>query len=281
MRAGLTGGKGVLGARIHAALAQGGHDVSLFAGDVRDLAALRSWCRDLDCVVHAAAIVPVRAVQEALGDAIAVNVGGTANVANAVSEIGGCRLIYISTSHVYRSSDAALEEGGALAPISAYGLTKLQGEQWVQRLVADPLIIRIFSFFDIRQPSEYLVPALQKRVQAAEPGAELVLEGSENIRDIADATWMGGTCAGLIEAGAAGIINCGTGAAMKVADIAQTLSRAMGRTDVHWLGRQNGPVSTLVAHTGRLRGILPDMPAFDLGASVTRFAAEKAAGPAH
>src|SRR5437763_10035517 len=70
--------------------------------DVRDLPALIEMIRSnaVDTVVHTAGLIGPR-VQEALGVAFDVNLGGTRNVAEAVRLYGVRRLVHISTFGVY------------------------------------------------------------------------------------------------------------------------------------------------------------------------------------
>ncbi|MEG8047510.1 sugar nucleotide-binding protein [Sphingomonas aerolata] len=137
MTIGLTGARGVLGRRLVEVLDARGTRVAPFDGDVRDAAALAEWATGCERIVHAAAIVPTIQVKEGTGTAIAVNVAGTANVATAAAS-AGVPLTYISTSHVYASSDSALPEDAPVHPVSLYGLTKWQGEQWVDQLAPAP-----------------------------------------------------------------------------------------------------------------------------------------------
>lgn len=268
---GLTGGRGVLGARIRDALTARGLEVLCFDGDVRDREAIADWIAPLDGVVHAAAMVPVQQVEADLGAALLTNVVGTINVAQGAAR-SGCRMIYISTSHVYRSSDTALAEDDPLMPASLYGLTKLQGEQWVNTLVPDALIVRVFSYFDARQQPSYLVPNLLRRISAAETGASLDIYGADCIRDIADARWLGERCAILIAGTASGSVNCCTGQGERVADIARRLAAAIGREDIRWNPVQEGRPNSLVGAPDRLIELGGRFAPFDLDAALAVYA---------
>jgi nucleoside-diphosphate-sugar epimerase len=74
----------------------------LARNDVRDLPALIETIRsnNIDTVVHTAGLIGPR-VQEALGVAFDINLGGTRNVAEAVRLCGVRRLVHISTFGVY------------------------------------------------------------------------------------------------------------------------------------------------------------------------------------
>lgn len=279
MLVGLTGARGVLGTRISEALIRHGHEINPFVGDVRNLSDLEAWVSDLQVVVHAAAVVPVEDVAQHPSEAIAVNVGGTANVALAVSKTSNCRMVYLSTSHAYRSIDRPIVETDPIDPVSLYGLSKFQGEEWVRRLVEDALIVRVFSFFDDRQARPYLVPSLRERLMFAAPNAELELHGANNIRDLADARFLGEICARLAVERSGGVVNCGTGHSYSILEIANELANAMGRKDVTWREAANSQVSVLVANTAELsRRFGGFMPPFDLAESLHSFATIPAIG---
>lgn len=270
MRIGITGATGVLGKRIAAALTSRGYDIDAFRGDVRDAVAVDAWVDGVDAVIHCAAVVPIQQVASHAGMAIAINVGGTANVAMAVGKRER-RLVYISTSHVYRSKDAGLTEEDPIEPISLYGLTKVQGEAWVQRLAPQALILRLFSYFDERQATSFLVPGLAMRIGKAEPGASIDLFGGHNRRDMASATWLAEACAALFVAKADGIVNCATGSDLTVLQIAEAMASSTGRDDVNWNVIQDRPVDTLVSDDRKLRSLVPELPSFDLGDALSNY----------
>lgn len=271
---GLTGARGVLGRRLVEAFAARGAVISAYPGDVCDVTALSEWARDCTRIIHAAAVVPTGQVSADPGAAITVNVAGTANVAAAAAE-AKASFSYVSTSHVYASSDTPLTEAERLEPVSLYGLTKLQGEQWVRRLTDDPLIVRIFSYFDSRQAPTYLVPALHDRIRKAPQGGELPLFGFRSRRDIADARWLAEQLAQLVLSGATGTLNLGTGDGTPIAAVAERLAAAAGRSDIRWVPADDHPGDTLVADPAMLAKSGVDAR-FDLDSALRAFVAEAA-----
>ena len=270
---GLTGGRGVLGRRLLATLEARGIAVTSFGGDIREAEAVKRWVADCSTVVHAAAIVPTGRVGADPAAAITVNVAGTATIAAAAATTGA-RLIYVSTSHVYRSSARPLTEEAPIDPVSLYGLSKWQGEQWCARLASEVLVARLFSYFDARQGPSYLGPALHDRIACAAPGAELPLFGYDSVRDIADARWLSERLADLIALGTSGIVNVGTGQPHSIAAIARTLATVAGRPDIRWVPADDKPGDMLVADVTRLN-MLFDVPAFDLGAAFGALVSER------
>jgi UDP-N-acetylglucosamine 4,6-dehydratase len=94
----------------------GGADVRYFIGDVRDLDRLRRAMRDVDVVVHAAAMKQVPACEYNPFEAVKTNVIGAANVIEAAIDAGVKKVLAISTDK-------------AANPINLYGATKLCAEK--------------------------------------------------------------------------------------------------------------------------------------------------------
>lgn len=268
MRIGLTGAQGVLGHRLIDALTDPDIEIKPYRDDVRNADAVRRWVDGLDIVVHAAAVVPVDTVKARLDDAIAVNVGGTANIAKAVADTAGCRMVYLSTSHVYHPQMDALSEQAPTGSTSLYGLTKLQGEGWVRALLSDHLIIRIFSFFDSRQSPPFLVPSLLQQIRNARADAGIELAGADCVRDLIDGVWVSQVIAALIRKQVSGTVNCGTGDGHTVLEIAQLIAKLLGRGDISWRRKDVAPADRVVANVDFLKATLGALPPVNLSAAL-------------
>lgn len=277
MKVGVTGSRGVLGGRIARRLERSGCEVLAFDGDIRIPDEVEQWAENLDRIVHCAAVVPVVRIKSDPHLAADTNVLGTLNVAALAERTRDRHITYISSSHVYRESTRAISEDDALEPVSLYGLTKLQGEQWVQALAPRHLIVRVFSFFACDQSEDFLVPSLANRIGAAESRASIELANADAIRDIADADWIADACSHLSLSGRSGAVNCGTGLASTVGDIAQRLARSMGREDIQWRPDQLDPnrKEGLVANTSRMTEMLGELPDFDFDTALSKFVAER------
>jgi dTDP-4-dehydrorhamnose reductase len=148
----VVGAGGMLGSDLVTALARDGEDVvSLTRGDldITDEAAVRAALRDCgpDVVVNCAAWTAVDDAETHEDQALRVNGTGVAHLAAACAAgpgaanppagaAGEIRLIHMSTDYVF-SGDARrpYSEHDAAAPRSAYGRTKLAGEQAVLRIL--------------------------------------------------------------------------------------------------------------------------------------------------
>lgn len=87
-----------------------------FIGDVRDEARLKTAMKDVDYVIHAAALKQVPACEYNPNEAIKTNVNGAMNVINASLETGIKKVIALSTDK-------------AVNPINLYGGTKLVSDK--------------------------------------------------------------------------------------------------------------------------------------------------------
>jgi UDP-N-acetylglucosamine 4,6-dehydratase len=91
-------------------------NVRFFIGDVRDCDRLRRALRDVDIVVHAAALKHVPAAEYNPFECIHTNVLGAENVVNASLDVGVEKVIALSTDK-------------AASPINLYGASKLAADK--------------------------------------------------------------------------------------------------------------------------------------------------------
>jgi dTDP-4-dehydrorhamnose reductase len=128
----ITGGSGQLGRALQRALeSQGVEDLGRPELDVTDPYCIETWFEEErpDMVVHCAAMTDTRACEDAPQAARGVNAEGSGHVAAACAA-HGARLIVISTNEVFDGvSTAPRVEDDAPRPVSAYGDSKLLGEQ--------------------------------------------------------------------------------------------------------------------------------------------------------
>ncbi|MCG2578883.1 UDP-N-acetylglucosamine 4,6-dehydratase (inverting) [Dechloromonas sp. XY25] len=91
-------------------------EMRFFIGDVRDGERLKQATRDVDFVVHAAALKHVPAAEYNPGECIRTNVGGAENVIAAALANGVKKVVALSTDK-------------AASPINLYGATKLLSDK--------------------------------------------------------------------------------------------------------------------------------------------------------
>jgi nucleoside-diphosphate-sugar epimerase len=163
----ITGGNGLLGRHLVAALQERGDDVRVLAlpgedasqlehdgvqvqrGDVRDPERLSAAVTGVDAVLHLAGMM---GVWRPLADYHSVNVTGTENVCRAALRVGA-KVVHVSSWTVYGMDlGHAVAEDAPLAPFpEPYALTKAAGDELVQRMVArdglEAVLVRPGTFF--------------------------------------------------------------------------------------------------------------------------------------
>ncbi|MCX7521019.1 dTDP-4-dehydrorhamnose reductase [Microbacterium sp. STN6] len=137
MRYLITGAGGMLGLDLQRALE--GRDVTALTRaelDVTNMDEVRQAASAHGVIVNAAAYTKVDDAETHEAEAHAVNAVGAENLAIAAAE-NGARLVQLSTDYVFDgAASAPYAEDTALAPISAYGRTKADGER--RALAANP-----------------------------------------------------------------------------------------------------------------------------------------------
>jgi len=103
-------------------------------GDVREYGAVESAMRDVDTVVHLAAITGASSTHDREAETRAVNLDGTENVLTAARKLGVDRLVFASSCNNYgRAEQPALDETVEPDPINPYAETKLEAERQLKQ----------------------------------------------------------------------------------------------------------------------------------------------------
>ena len=157
----ITGANGQLGAELQKQLAAGESElgrlpdavqnaavtaVDVDALDITDLAAVRAFVRaeKPDVILNSAAFTNVDGCETNRDAAFAVNAIGPRNLAMAAEEIGA-KLVHVSTDYVFSGEENGgipLDETARTHPVSAYGATKLLGEEYVRQFCRRSFVVR-------------------------------------------------------------------------------------------------------------------------------------------
>ena len=171
MRLLITGAGGQLGREFQAAAAAVPQHDFIFADhaalDVADTAAARRLLRRLrvEAVVNAAAFTQVDLAETQPELAERVNHRGAACLAQAAAEAESL-LIHISTDYVFDGSKRTpYTEQDRPAPLSAYGRTKLAGEQAVRAAGGRHLILRTAWLYSTAAGSRNFVNSMRRLMQ--------------------------------------------------------------------------------------------------------------------
>jgi dTDP-4-dehydrorhamnose reductase len=134
MRIVITGAAGMLGADVAAAAAARGYQLAALARaelDIMDPAAVKGAVAGFDVVINCAAWTDVDGAESSFEQALAINGGAAGNVARAASAAGAWT-IQISSDYVFDGAKRSpYVESDPVGPLSAYGRSKLAGEEAV------------------------------------------------------------------------------------------------------------------------------------------------------
>lgn len=155
MRVLVTGVKGQLGYDVVKELEKRGHvaiGVDIEEMDITDAMAVERVITQamVDSVIHCAAYTAVDAAEENQGICHKINVQGTENIAKVCKKCD-IKMIYISTDYVFdgKGTRPWEPEDTITEPLNAYGISKYNGEQIVQKYLEKFYIVRIAWVFGI------------------------------------------------------------------------------------------------------------------------------------
>jgi dTDP-4-dehydrorhamnose reductase len=155
----VTGARGMLGSDLVTLLEDRGEAVTGLAHadlDVTEPAAVDSALRLYrpDVVVNCAAWTAVDDAEEREDQALLINGNGPANLASACGS-AGARLVQVSTDYVFDgAAERPYAEGDPPAPGSAYGRTKLAGDNAVLAVLPDRgYVVRTSWLYGVHGPN--------------------------------------------------------------------------------------------------------------------------------
>jgi UDP-glucose 4-epimerase len=286
-RALVTGGAGFIGSHLVRALLERGmavtvlddlsvgrrenvpRDARLVHGDVRDPAVVDRALDGVDCVLHEAAVVSVRASVDEFHRDADVNLMGTLTLLGRMAGRGVRRAVLASSMAVYADSPhaAPLGESHRTAPLSPYGIAKLAAEHyWLllcRRLDIPATVLRYFNTYGPGQtltPYVGVITIFINRLLAGHP--PVIFGDGEQRRDFVHVDDIVAANLLALESGVTGqIFNVGTGRGTSVNEIAHELTAllAPGVAPVH-AEAQPGEMQNAVADITAIRAALGFQP---------------------
>ena len=224
---GITGHKGILGKSIINYIKKyekSNYKISLYKNNVLDFDKLGKWIDKVDIILHLAAVTSINSVNKNKKYAKKVNFLTVKYIVKKVkSSNSKKKLIFISSSHVYSSSNAKINEKSTINPLTYYGKLKYKSEKEIQNKLSNFLIIRLFSYYSPKQSKEFLIPALIEKIKNLN-GKKLKLKNYNNIRDISTIEYVTKQISNLILNKYNGIINCGSGNGISLQHLAMKIA---------------------------------------------------------
>ncbi|UTF54806.1 NAD-dependent epimerase/dehydratase family protein [Natronosalvus rutilus] len=105
-------------------------------GDVRDYGTVENAMREVDGVIHLAAITGAASTHDREDETFAVNLEGTRNVLNAAQKNDVDRVVFASSCNNYgRATSTDIDERTSPDPLNPYARTKHEGEQLLREYI--------------------------------------------------------------------------------------------------------------------------------------------------
>ncbi|MBN1169433.1 NAD-dependent epimerase/dehydratase family protein [Candidatus Micrarchaeota archaeon] len=177
---------------------------------------------DADVVFHLAAQVSVPRSFENPQFTLKTNVEGTRNVLEACLKSGVKKAVFSSSAAVYGNADHSVSEDEPLRPQDPYGQSKMEGEKLMERYHEEnglqTISLRYFNVYGPRM-SGGVVKAFLQNPEPVITGNGKQMRDFVFVKDVVEAN--------LIAAGskAAGAFNVGTGNAVSVISLADTIEK--------------------------------------------------------
>ncbi|MBM4425335.1 MAG: SDR family oxidoreductase [Chloroflexi bacterium] len=291
----ITGGAGFIGSNIVAALvAQGAavrvadnfstgkrdnlkavaDKIELFEGDLAQLDFARDAAREVDYVIHQAAIP---SVPRSVADPIETNDAGvtaTLNMLVAARDAGAKRMTFASSSSIYGEAVAgAKHEGMMLDPLSPYGVSKMAAEGYCRAFHTvygfETVCLRYFNVFGPRQdPASEYAAVIPKFITAMLAGKSPTIFGDgEQTRDF---TFVGNVVAANLHALTAsnaggGYFNIAMGQATSLNQLVDMLNELIGANiRANHAPPRTGDIKHSTADVRKIREVLGYTPAVSL-----------------
>ena len=213
--------------------------VEFLEGDLADLEVARRAVRDVEYVLHQAAIPSVpRSVEDPITSNRA-NIDASLNVLVAARDVGVRRVVYAGSSSAYGNAPTLPKvETMATAPLSPYALQKLVAEQYCQMFTElyglETVTLRYFNVFGPRQdPSSPYSGVISLFIRALCDGRQPTIYGDGG--HTRDFTYVANVVDGVLRActaqGASGeVINVATGGRISLNALFQTIRTLTGAT---------------------------------------------------
>jgi nucleoside-diphosphate-sugar epimerase len=186
---------------------------------------------------------------------------------------GRTPVLVASSSSVYGGAmGRPSAETDRLRPRGGYALSKARVERLCAQRAARGGEIVVVRPFTVAGEGQRPDMAIAQWIAAAAAGRPLRVLGSpDRTRDITDVRHAATAFAALVERGARGVVNVGTGVAHRLADLVDAIAAAVER-DVRTSIRPADPaeVADTLADTRRLRRLIGFVPETDLPTLVAR-----------
>ena len=255
--------------------------VEVVEGSVTDPATCARACRNVDYVLHQAALA---SVPRSLRDPVAThqaNATGTLNVLLAARDAGVRRVVYAASSSAYgNTAELPKHEGMVPRPLSPYAVTKLAGEEYCRAVHAsfgvETVALRYFNIFGPRQdPASQYAAVVPKFIVSAMANESPVIYGDgEQTRDftyVANAVQANMVACSAPAEACGEVFNVGCGARISVNELWRQITGILeSKARAQYEPARVGDVRDSLASLDRSRRVLGYEPVVTLEEGLRR-----------
>lgn len=253
--------------------------LTVIAGDLRDVDAVRVAVRGVDTIFHLGALIAIPYSYHHPREVIETNIMGTLNVLSAAREYGVRRVIHTSTSEVYGTAQyVPIDESHPFQGQSPYSASKIGADKVVESFYRSfdlPVsTLRPFNTYGPRQSARAVIPTI---ITQALTRDEIRLGSLKPLRDF---TFVEDTVRGFLLAGAADgavgqEINIGAGDCISIGDLAGKIMALVRRelplvTEGQRLRPIHSEVMRLHANNRKAYSLIGWQPQISLDAGLAR-----------
>ena len=255
--------------------------VEVVEGSVTDPATCARACRNVDYVLHQAALA---SVPRSLRDPVAThqaNATGTLNLLLAARDAGVRRVVYAASSSAYgNTAELPKHEGMVPRPLSPYAVTKLAGEEYCRAVHAsfgvETVALRYFNIFGPRQdPASQYAAVVPKFIVSAMANESPVIYGDgEQTRDftyVANAVQANMVACSAPPEACGEVFNVGCGARISVNELWRQITGILeSKARAQYEPARVGDVRDSLASLDRSRRVLGYEPVVSLEEGLQR-----------
>lgn len=208
------------------------NSIEVFSGDIRDPHGVKTAMKDIDSVLHLAALIAIPYSYHSPDAYVDTNIKGTLNVLQAARETGCSKVVHTSTSEVYGTARfVPITEEHPLQGQSPYSATKIGADQialsFYRSFETPVAIIRPFNTYGPRQSARAVIPSTI--IQIANRQTKIKLGALHPTRDF---TFVSDTVNGFIAAleskkSIGEVINLGTKQEHSIASTVELIASLM------------------------------------------------------
>ena len=214
-------------------------EINVISGDIRDPHFCKQITRNMDAVIHLAALIAIPYSYSAPDSYIDTNVKGTLNICQGALENDVSRIIHTSTSEVYGTAKyVPIDESHPIQPQSPYSASKIGADAIAMSFHNSfdmPLTIaRPFNTYGPRQSARAVIPTIISQIASGQE--EIRLGDTSPTRDF---NYVLDTCRGFLDllgcnAAIGEIVNIGSNFEISVQDTLNIIRHIMG-SDVEFV----------------------------------------------